>query len=66
MMCIYVCVRIDTHEGEKVLLGVGKGEAWWKVHGLLLNMDDCKVVAIEAQDDMALIESNIKVVKKNI
>jgi hypothetical protein len=37
-----------------------------KFINLLLNMDDCKVATIEAQDDMALNESNIRVVKHNI
>lgn len=37
-----------------------------KFIGLLLHMDDCKSVTIEAQDDMALIELDIRVDKQNI
>jgi hypothetical protein len=33
---------------------------------LILKMDKCKYIAIEAQDDMALIESNIIIDKQNI
>jgi hypothetical protein len=37
-----------------------------KFISLLLNMDDGKVATIKAQDDMALIELDIRVVKQSI
>jgi hypothetical protein len=37
-----------------------------KFINLLLNMDDCKIAEIKAQDDMALIELDIRVVKQSI
>jgi hypothetical protein len=37
-----------------------------KFINLLLNMDDGKVATIETQDDMALIELDIRVVKQSI
>ncbi len=52
-------VKMSCLELEKVKLDE-------KFINLLLNMDDCKVATIEAQDDMALNESNIRVVKHNI
>jgi len=52
-------MKMSFLESEKVKLDE-------KFIGLLLNMDDRKVATIEAQDGMALIESDIRVVKKNI
>lgn len=37
-----------------------------KFISLWLNMDDCKVVIIKAQDDMVLIESDIRAIEQRM
>jgi hypothetical protein len=55
----FMQVKMSRLESKKVKLDE-------KFIGLLLNMDDCKSTAIKAQDDMALIELDIRVDRQSI